>query len=108
MVKTRERAKLMNASTLLSARQWAEQTFGAVRLGDQLRTERAVAMASAIAHDPAASLPAQMQGPAALQAACRFLQTPNVTYEHLIQPHLGQQRAAAREQQLFFLVTATT
>ena len=108
MVKTRERAKLMNASTLLSARQWAEQTFGAVRLGDQRRTERAVAMASAIAHDPAASLPAQMQGPAALQAAYRFLQTPDVTYEHLIQPHLEQTRAAAREQQQVLLIQDTT
>jgi hypothetical protein len=62
----------MNASTLLSAREWAEQPFGAVRLGDQRRTERAVKMAQAIAHDPAASLPAQMQGEAALQAAYRF------------------------------------
>ncbi len=59
----------MNATTLLSARQWAEQTFGSVRLGDRRRTQRAVEMATAMAHDPAASLPAQMQGEAALQAA---------------------------------------
>jgi len=98
----------MNPSTLLSAQQWAEQTFGSVRLGDQRRTERAVAMACAIAHDPAASLPAQMQGEAALQAAYRFLQTPDVTYEHLIQPHLEQTRAAAREQQQVLLIQDTT
>ena len=62
----------MNSSTLLSALQWAEDTFGSVRLGDARRTKRAVAIASAIAHDPAASLPAQMQDPAALEAAYRF------------------------------------
>src|SRR5256885_9887034 len=98
MMKTsgRERAALMNASTLLSALQWAEDTFGSVRLGDQRRTERAVAIASAIAHEPAASLPAQMQDEAALEGAYRFLQTPDVTYEHLIQPHLERTRAQAR------------
>ncbi len=98
----------MNPSTLLSAQQWAEQTFGAVRLGDQRRTERAVAMACAIAHDPAASLPAQMQGEAELEAAYRFLQTPDVTYEQLIEPHLAQTRAGAREQAQVLLIQDTT
>jgi hypothetical protein len=32
----------MNPSTLLSAQEWAEHTFGPVRLGDQRRTQRAV------------------------------------------------------------------
>jgi len=107
-VKTRERAKLMNPSTLLSAQQWAEQTFGAVRLGDQRRTERAVAMACAIAHDPAASLPAQMQGEAELEAAYRFLQTPDVTYEQLLQPHVEQTRTEAREHKQVLLIQDTT
>jgi transposase-like protein/transposase Tn5 family protein len=108
MVKNRERAKQMNPSTLLSAQQWAEQTFGSVHLGDQRRTERAVTMARAIAHDPAASLPAQMQGEAGLQAAYRFLQTPDVTYEQLIQPHLQQTRAEARKPQQVLLIQDTT
>jgi transposase-like protein len=104
----RERAALMNASTWLSALQWAEDTFGSVRLGDQRRNKRAVVIASAIAHDPAASLPAQMQDPAALEAAYRFLQTPEVTYEKLIQPHLEQTRAQASEQQQVLLIQDTT
>ncbi len=98
----------MNASTLLSAQQWAEQTFGSVRLGDQRRTERAVEMACAIAHDPAASLPAQMQGEAELEGAYRFLQTPDVTYEHLIQPHLEQTRTEVREQKQVLLIQDST
>ena len=98
----------MNASTLLSAREWAEQTFGSVRLGDKRRTERAVKMAQAIAHDPAASLPAQMQEEAALQAAYRFLQTPDVTYEQLIHPHLEQTREAARKPEQVLLIQDTS
>jgi len=110
MMKTgvRERAPLMNASTLLSALQWAEYTFGSVRLGDVRRTERAVEIASAIAHNPAASLPAQMQDEAGTEAAYRFLQMPDVTYEKLIGPHVTQTRAQARKQQQVLLIQDTT
>jgi Transposase DNA-binding/Transposase Tn5 dimerisation domain len=94
----------MNASTLLSALQWAEYTFGSVHLGDQRRTERAVEIASAIAHHPAASLPAQMQDEAATEAAYRFLQMPDVTYEKLIGPHVAQTRAHASKQQQVLLM----
>src|SRR2546423_12158711 len=97
MGKKRESPKLMNASTLLSAQQWAEHTFGSVRLGHQDRTERGVKMAQAIAHGPSASLPAQMQSGAATQAAYRFLQRPQGGYEHRIAPHGQQTRRAARE-----------
>src|SRR5216683_5567370 len=110
MMKTseRERAPLMNASTLLSALQWAEDTFGTVRLGDQRRTERAVEIASAIAQNPAASLPAQMQDDAATEAAYRFLQMPDVSYEQLIGPHVAQTREEASKQQQVLLIQDTT
>jgi hypothetical protein len=98
----------MNANTLLSALQWAEDTFGSVRLGDQRRTERAIEIASAIAHNPAASLPAQMQDEAATEAAYRFLQTPDVTYEQLIKPHVAQTRSQARAHQQVLLIQDTT
>ncbi len=98
----------MKPSTLLSAHEWAESTFGSVHLGDQRRTKRAVALAQAIAHDPAGSLPAQMQDEAATQAAYRFLQTPDVTYEKLIRPHVEQTRAQAREPKQVLLIQDTT
>src|SRR6266852_1519686 len=106
--RVRERAPLMNANTLLSALQWAENTFGSVHLGDQRRTERAVEIASAIAHNPAASLPEQMQDEAATEAAYRFLQMPYVSYEKLIGPHVAQTRAQARKQQQVLLIQDTT
>src|SRR6266566_9360115 len=98
-----ERAPLMNASTILSALQWAEYTFGSVHLGDQRRTKRAVAIASAIAQEPAASLPAQMPDEAALEATYRFLHTPDVTYEQLIGPHVAQTREKASKPQQVLL-----
>src|SRR2546423_9685919 len=104
----RERAAIMDPSTMLSALQWAEYTFGSVHLGDVRRTQRAVAVASAIAHNPAASLPAQMPDEAALQATYRFLHTPDVTYEQLIGPHVAQTRAEASKQQQVLLIQDTT
>ena len=98
----------MNASTMLSAMQWAEATFGSVRLGDARRTKRAVAMASAMAHNPAASLPAQMPDEAGTEAAYRFLQTPDVTYEQLMRPHVAQTREEASQRQRVLLIQDTT
>ncbi len=98
----------MNASTILSALQWADDTFGRVHLGDVRRTKRAVAIASALAQQPAASLPAQMPDEASLEGAYRFLQTPDVTYEQLIEPHVQQTRAQAREHEQVLLIQDTT
>jgi hypothetical protein len=98
----------METSTLLSAPAWAEQTFGEVRLGHRSRTERAVAIASAIAADPTASLPKQMGSEAALHATYRFLQTPDVSYEQLLRPHVEQTRTAMGQQERVLLIQDTT
>ena len=98
----------METSTLLLAPSWAEQTFGSVRLGHQRRTERAVAMAAAIATDAGASLPKQMGSEAEAHAAYRFLQTPQVSYEQLIGPHLQQTRAAMGKPERVLLIQDTT
>ena len=98
----------METSTLLSASEWAQQTFGQVRLGHRRRRERAVAMAAAIAADPAASLPKQMGSEAALHAAYRFLQTPDVTYEQLIRVHVQQTREAMGKPERVLLIQDTT
>jgi transposase-like protein len=105
--RSRERAPIMNPSTMLSALHWAEDTFGSVHLGDVRRTHRAVAIASAIAHNPAASLPAQMPDEAELEATYRFLHTPDVTYEQLIGPHVAQTREEASKQQVLLIQDTT-
>ncbi len=98
----------METSTLLSAQQWAEQTFGAVRLGHQRRTQPAVRMAAALATEPMASLPKQMGSEAEVHAASRFLQTAAVSYERLMEPHVQQTRAAMGQQQQVLLIQETT
>src|SRR6266852_5630959 len=98
----------METSTLLLAPSWAEQTFGSVRLGHQRRTERAVAMAAAIAANAGASLPKQMGSEAGLHAAYRVLQTPGVSYEQLIGPHLAQTREAMGQPERVLLIQDTT
>src|SRR5438128_12628830 len=107
-VKTKERSRMMETSTLLCAQQWAEETFGEVRLGHRSREERAVTMAAAFAADPGASLPKQMGSEAALHAAYRFLQTPEVSYEQLIRPHVQQTREAMGEPERVLLIQDTT
>ena len=98
----------METNTLLCAPEWAEQTFGQVRLGHRRRTERAVKMATAIAADPAASLPKQMGSEAALHGAYRFLQTPQVSYEQLMGPHVEQTRQAMGQHKQVLLIQDTT
>jgi hypothetical protein len=98
----------METSSLLSAPQWAEETFGQVQLGHRSREERAVTMAAAMAADPGASLPKQMGSEADAHAAYRFLQSPGVSYEQLIGPHVQQTRAAMGEQERVLLIQDTT
>ena len=93
---------------VVNPQQWAEQTFGSVYAGDQRRSRRVVQMAARIAHDPAGSLPAQMQEHAMLEAAYRVLHCPDVTYEQLIAPHVQQTREAARKAERVLLIQDTT
>ena len=98
----------MNTSRLLSPQGWAEETFGSVQVGDERRRRRVVQMAARMAHDPAGSLPAQMQEHAMLEGAYRLLQCPDVTYEQLIAPHVQQTCAAARASRQVLLIQDTT
>jgi Transposase DNA-binding/Transposase Tn5 dimerisation domain len=89
---------MMPASTLVSPHQWAEATFGAVELGDPRRRLRALMIAEALATDPGASLPKQLHRAADLEATYRFVQSPDVSYDQLIRPHLEATQQQCREQ----------
>jgi hypothetical protein len=99
---------MMPASTLLSPCQWAEATFGAVELGDPRRKLRALRIAEALATDPGASLPKQMHCATDLEATYRFMQSPDVSYDQLIQPHVQQVRQECQEQSEVLLIQDTT
>jgi hypothetical protein len=93
-IEAAEREQAMRTATMLSAQEGAQETFGRVRLGEARRTKRAVQMATALAREPAASFPAQLHEQAALKAASRFLQTPAITSEQLMAPHLADSSAS--------------
>jgi len=93
---------------MLSASEWATQQWAAAQLGDQRRTQRAVAIGAKMATHPEASLPEQMQDPAALKAAYRLLNNSAVRLAALIAPHCRQTRAAAEGTPLVLLVEDTT
>ena len=99
---------MMPASTLLSPWQWAEATFGGVELGDPRRKRRALSIAQALASDAGASLPKQLHGAADLEATYRFLQSPAVSYEQRMRPHLEATQQACREQEEVLLIQDTT
>ena len=99
---------MLEWSTVLSADEWAQATFGEVRLGDERRTQRAVKLASAMAREPQGSLPKQLGQRKEVQAAYRFLQSGQVSYEALMRPHLEETRAQTRRGAVMLLVQDTT
>lgn len=87
---------------------WAESTFGGVALGDRRRTRRTVALAAALAADPAASLPAAVGDPAALKGAYRLLHEAAATPAALTAPCRAETLAAAAAEPVVLLVQDTT
>jgi hypothetical protein len=73
---------------------WAEAHFGTADLGDRRRTRRLVALAAQVAANPAGSLPDQTEAWAALKAAYRLLDRPEVTFAAVAAPHWQLTRAA--------------
>lgn len=87
---------------------WAEATFGSAILGDSRRTRRVVAAATAMATQPAASLPRQAGDWAALKGIYRVLDEEDVTFAALMTPHWQQTRQVAARPPLALLVQDTT
>jgi Transposase DNA-binding/Transposase DDE domain len=99
---------MLNWQATLSPQEWAQHTFGGVRLGDERRTDRAVKLAEAIAREPGVSLPKQVGQRKEVQAAYRFLQNGKVSYEALLRPHVEQTRAEYGQRPVVLLIQDTT
>lgn len=87
----------MERNRIETAESWARKQFGACKLGDRRRTERAVQLGAAILRAPGKTLPQQMQSPPILKAAYRFLDEAGISYPALMQPHFEQTRAKLRQ-----------
>ncbi len=92
----------------LEAQTWAIQQWAHTDLGDTRRTRQAVRLGVQMAAQPEASLPHQVQSPAALKAAYRLLNNPRVSMEALLEPHWNQTRSAARQASVVLLAQDTT
>jgi len=77
----------MSVENFTDPEKWALQQWGDVDLGDSRRTNRAVEVGAALAQNPGASLPAQMESWNQLKAAYRLLGEEDVTHTALSQPH---------------------
>ena len=99
---------MLEWNAVMSPHEWAQATFGEVRLGHALRTERAVKLAAAIAREPNVLLPKQVGSRKELKATYRFLQSGQVSYEALMHPHVQQTRTQLGQLPMVLLVQDTT
>lgn len=80
------------------AQDWSQQTFAAAQLGDIRRSQRAAAIAQAMAEQPGASIPDLFDDPYAIKAAYGLFGRPEATPDRLQAPHraaVAQALAAA-------------
>jgi Transposase DNA-binding/Transposase DDE domain len=77
-------------SIFCSAEQWAQEQFGAVRLGDRRRTRRLVKVAGRLAECPSGTLPGAMGPWNELKGAYRLFSNRHVSYSTIIQEHCQQ------------------
>jgi hypothetical protein len=86
----------MKTTNILDTREWSEQQWGQIVVGDERRTRRAVLVGAAMAEMPAASLPKQAGSWGASKAVYRLINRPEVTHEAVSQQHWQQTREEAR------------
>ena len=98
----------MDIEELEHASKWAVQAFGTAELGDLRRTDRLVKMATAMAENPAASLPKSMRNWGDTVAAYRFLSNEAITHEQIMAPHWMQTYQEAMRCKRVLLVADTT
>jgi hypothetical protein len=98
----------MDGVVMLARRRvWAQQQFGAARLGDVRRTRRLVKLAAQMAANSSGSIPRQTGNAADMKAAYRLFAAENVTHAAILQPHLEQTRARSAAVPQVFLVQDT-
>ncbi len=72
---------------------WAEEQFGACKLGDKRRPKRLIQVAAGVAANPSASFPEQAGSWGDLKAAYRLFDQEEVTFNAIAEPHWQQTRA---------------
>jgi hypothetical protein len=87
---------------------WAEEEFGAARLGDERLRERLLILGRDFYARPQANLPQACQTRAKTKAAYRFLDHPDTSMDALLEPHYEATRKRVAAEPLVFAVQDTT
>ena len=87
---------------------WAEEEFGAARLGDERLRERLLTLARDFYARPQANLPQACQTRARTKAAYYFLEHADTSMEALLAPHYEATRQRVAAEGLVFAVQDTT
>ncbi len=95
-------------ATFSRREKWAEQEFGAARLGDARRTRRLVKLAAQMASHSSGTIPQQTGQTADMKAAYRLFAAEEVTHAAILEPHIEQTRVRAGVLQRVFLLQDTT
>jgi len=98
----------MNATTLHSPGEWAQEEFAFAELGDQRRNRRLVNIATKLAANPGGTLPQAFPDWAELKAAYRFFYTPTVDFQRVVQPHLERTRQRCQEPGEYLIIEDTS
>lgn len=80
-------------------RSFGEIHFGAAELGNKARTTRLVILANSLARHPGGTLPQKVKDPAALQAAYRLMQRPEVTHASVLAAHQAETNRVIEQHQ---------
>jgi len=87
---------------------WAENEFGACRLGDARRQERLLTLARDFYARPTANIPQACSSRAKTKAAYRFLDQQETTMQTLLQPHYQATEERVGQQAIVLAVQDTT
>jgi hypothetical protein len=88
--------------------EWARQEMRDADFGDLRLNGRVAVLVSALGARPNLSIPAACCGRAEMTAAYRFFDNDRVTFEKVLEPHIGQTRLRMAEQKVVVLATDTT
>lgn len=90
------------------ARDWAEEEFAQVKLGDERLTKRLVTIARDFYARPQANIPQACQDRAKTKAAYRFFENPNTQMEKILRQHFETTAQRAAKQPVVLAVQDTT
>ena len=87
---------------------WAEQEFGAAKIGNELRTRRLVELARDFYARPQANIPQACGTRARTKAAYRFLAQNKVSMQEILAPHYERSAERASQEAVVLAVNDTT